>query len=129
MDYVPFNNTKPSNWHSVSLSSIADFINGYSYKSSELADSNIAMATIKNFERNGCFKLGEYKEIIPSSKLKPEHHAFLFDILVAHTALTQNTDVIGNVELILSVADYHNIVFSMYTHMSHVRELDFTTDL
>ncbi|MFR9066016.1 MAG: hypothetical protein ACLVJH_02895 [Faecalibacterium prausnitzii] len=42
----------------------------YSYKGSELTDSTIAMATIKNFDRKGGFKLDGYKEIIPSSKLK-----------------------------------------------------------
>ncbi len=71
------------------------------------------MATIKNFDRNGGFKLDGYKEICPSSKLKDHHHAQMFDILVAHTDLTQNADVIGNAELILNKADYEDIVYSM----------------
>ena len=71
------------------------------------------MATIKNFERKGGFKLDGYKEIIPSEKLKPEHHASIFDTVVAHTDLTQNADVIGNAEPILSMSGYNDIVFSM----------------
>ena len=71
------------------------------------------MATIKNFDRKGGFKLGGYKEIQPSAKLKPEQHAQLFDILVAHTDLTQNAEVIGNAEPILSMSGYNDIVFSM----------------
>ena len=71
------------------------------------------MATIKNFDRKGGFKLDGYKEIIPSSKLKPEYHAELFDTLVAHTDLTQNAEVIGNAEPILSFSGYDDIIFSM----------------
>ena len=71
------------------------------------------MATIKNFDRNGGFKIDGYKEIIPSNKLKPEHHANLFETLVAHTDLTQNAEVIGNAEPILSFSGYDDIVFSM----------------
>ena len=71
------------------------------------------MATIKNFDRKGGFKLDGYKEVVPSGKLKPEHHASLFDTLVAHTDLTQNAEVIGNAEPILSFSRYEDIIFSM----------------
>ena len=79
----------------------------------ELSESDTAMATIKNFERNGGFKLSGYKEINPSSKLKPNQYADLFDTLVAHTDLTQNAEVIGNAEPVLSKSGYKDIVFSM----------------
>ena len=95
------------------MASFAKFISGYSYKGNELQDSTIAMATIKNFDRKGGFKLDGYKEIIPSSKLKPEHHAKIFDTLVAHTDLTQNAEVIGNAEPVLSFSGYDDIIFSM----------------
>ena len=71
------------------------------------------MATIKNFDRKGGFKLDGYKEIVPSSKLKSEHHVELFDTLVAHTDLTQNAEVIGNAEPVLSFSGYDDIIFSM----------------
>ena len=113
VDYAPFGYRQPSSWSTVSLSSIATFISGYSYKGMELSESDTAMATIKNFERNGGFKLSGYKEIKPSSKLKPNQYADLFDTLVAHTDLTQNAEVIGNAELVLSKSGYKDIVFSM----------------
>ena len=113
VDYMPFGYEQPATWSVVPLSSIADFVSGYSYKGSELVESNIAMATIKNFDRRGGFKLDGYKEIQPSAKLKPEQHAELFDTLVAHTDLTQNAEVIGNAEPILSMSGYKDIVFSM----------------
>ncbi len=112
-DFEPFHGIMPSNWSVVPLSDIADFISGYSYKGNELVPSNIAMATIKNFDRKGGFKLDGYKEIMPSDKLKITQYAELFDTLVAHTDLTQNAEVIGNAEPILSMAGYKGIILSM----------------
>lgn len=112
-DYEPFGGVCPDDWTPTPLSAFAQFISGYSYKGSELQESTVAMATIKNFDRKGGFKLDGYKEIVPSSKLKPEHHANLFDTLVAHTDLTQNAEVIGNAEPVLSFSGYHDIIFSM----------------
>lgn len=112
-EYKPFDGVMPSDWVETPLSDIAEFISGYSYKGTELTDSTIAMATIKNFDRKGGFKLDGYKGIIPSSKLKESQHAELFDTLVAHTDLTQNAEVIGNAELVMSKSGYDDIVFSM----------------
>lgn len=112
-DYVPFGGVLPNDWSETPLSNIAEFISGYSYKGNELAESTTAMATIKNFDRNGGFKLDGYKEIVPSSKLKETQHADLFDTLVAHTDLTQNAEVIGNAEPVMSKSGYEDIVFSM----------------
>ena len=112
-DYTPFGGICPDDWEVTPLSSIARFISGYSYKGTELQESSIAMATIKNFDRHGGFKLDGYKEILPSSKLKPEHHVTMFDTLVAHTDLTQNAEVIGNAEPVLSFSGYEDIIFSM----------------
>lgn len=103
-----------SNWKETSLSGVASFVGGYSYTGEELTDcSNVAMATIKNFGRNGGFKPDGFKGINPSAKLKECHYANLFDILVAHTDLTQNADVIGNAELLLTCGKYDSIIFSM----------------
>ncbi len=99
--------------YSTKLETIASFVGGYSYKGKELVPSKIAMATIKNFNRNGGFKLDGYKEIEPSDKIKPVQFANLYDILVAHTDLTQNAEVIGNTELVLSFGGYESIIFSM----------------
>ena len=112
-EYKPFDGVMPSDWVETPLSDIAEFISGYSYKGTELTDSTIAMATIKNFDRKGGFKLDGYKEIIPSSKLKESQHAELFDTLVAHTDLTQNAEVIGNAEPVMSKSGYDDIIFSM----------------
>ena len=88
-------------WTKGSLSDIASFVGGYSYKGDELVDSsNTGMATIKNYNRSGGFKTDGFKAINPSD-------------LVAHTDLTQNAEVIGNAELVLSLGEYNKIIFSM----------------
>lgn len=109
-----FVDNRKEDWEEKSLSEIADFIGGYSYKGNELVESSsTAMATIKNFERKGGFKVDGFKDIVASPKLKAEQHAELFDILVAHTDLTQNADVIGNAEILLTFGGYTDVIFSM----------------
>ena len=70
------------------------------------------MATIKNFDRNGGFKVEGYKEIAPT-KTKEEHFLKDFDLLVAHTDLTQAADIIGNPALVLSKGKYEKLIMSM----------------
>lgn len=113
VDFEPFGGTMPKDWKEINLSDIATFVGGYSYKGSELQTSSTAMATIKNFDRSGGFKLDGFKEIIPSSKLKSTQYVELFDTLVAHTDLTQNAEVIGNAEILYSKNSYQNIIISM----------------
>lgn len=54
-----------------------------------------------------------FKEIVPSYKLKESQTAKLFDVLVAHTDLTQNAEVIGNAEILNSTMGYDKVIFSM----------------
>ena len=113
IDFAPFGGTMPRDWKELSLADIADFINGYSYTSSELKESKLAMATIKNFDRNGGFKIDGYKELIPTKKIKTDQYIKLFDIIVAHTDLTQKAEIAGNAEIVLSKSKYEDIICSM----------------
>ena len=113
VDFAPFGGKMPSDWKESSLADIAEFINGYSYTSNELKESKLAMATIKNFDRNGGFKIDGYKELIPTKKIKPDQYIKLFDIIVAHTDLTQKAEIAGNAEIVLSKSKYEDIICSM----------------
>lgn len=113
IDFEPFGGKMPNDWKETRLSSISEFVGGYSYKSSELQPSSTVMVTIKNFDKSGGFKLDGFKEIRPSEKLKENQKISLFDILVAHTDLTQNADIIGNTEMLLSTAGYSSAIISM----------------
>lgn len=101
-------------WKKVQLSEIANFVSGYSYKGNELVDNDdCVLVSIKNFDRNGGFKIDGFKGLIPSTRLKDSQKVELFDILVAHTDLTQNAEVIGNAEMLLSKMNYQTVVASM----------------
>ena len=107
------NNAEKDDWEEYLLSDISKMINGYSYKGNELVEkSNIGMATIKNFERTGGFKLDGFKDIVPQ-KCKIDHYVKPFEILVACTDLTQNADIIGNAIMLLNNANYDEIIMSM----------------
>lgn len=100
-------------WKEYNFTELAEFYNGYSYSGKELVDnSNVGMATIKNFERKGGFKEDGFKAIEPI-KAKDIHYAEKFDILVACTDLTQNADIIGNAIMLLNTGKYKDIVISM----------------
>lgn len=122
VDFEPFKDGKfvdselgmiPEGWKVISLNEILDNVSGYSYKGSELQSSNIAMATIKNFERKGGFKTEGYKEIVISKKIKETQFVNMFDVLVAHTDLTQNAEIVGNPAIVLSKGGYEKIIMSM----------------
>lgn len=98
----------------IALSDIADFYNGYSYSGEELCElSTDCLATIKNFDRQGGFKIDGFKPIKVVGKIKPEMYAEIGDLLVAHTDLTQNADIIGNPVLLLNTSKYQRVVLSM----------------
>lgn len=103
----------PKEWIVQELGEIVDTFNGYSYKGKELGESNDAMITIKNFDRNGGYKLDGLKEIIISEKVKEHHYVNIGDIIVAHTDLTQGAEIIGNPIIITSKYKYNKLIMSM----------------
>lgn len=105
----------PKGWELIKLSELCEPVNGYSYKGEELMESNDAMITIKNFAVDGSFKIDGYKELLINERVKDKHYANLFDIIVAHTDLTQNADIIGNPVMVLDKAEYNRVIFSMDT--------------
>ena len=96
------------------MSDIAEFISGYSYKGTELTDSTIAIGNNKELltVKADSSWMG-IKKLYHHQNYKESQHAELFDTLVAHTDLTQNAEVIGNAEPVMSKSGYDDIVFSM----------------
>ena len=122
MDFEPFQDGEfednefgriPKGWRVRELGEIVEIINGYSYKGSELTDSDDALMTIKNFDRNGGLKIDGFKEIEVSGRVKERQYLNLFDVLVACTDLTQKADIIGNPILVLTKSKYNNLIASM----------------
>ena len=95
------------------MDDLVDCISGYAYSSTELVEeSNTALTTIKNFDRAGGFKESGFKPIKISKEPKDGQFLDLFDIVVAHTDLTQAAEIIGNAELILTKGQFDKLVMS-----------------
>lgn len=102
----------PEGWELHPLEDLVKVHNGYSYKGSELQESNVAMVTLKNFDRNGGFRFDGFKELV-SDRYKEKHIVDVGDLIVAHTDLTQDAEVLGNPALIMKNEKYTELVVSM----------------
>lgn len=100
-------------WEGICLSEWVEVINGISYKSSDLNPSKVAMVTLKSFDRNGGFRMDGFKEF--TGLYKTKHLISEGDIVVAHTDLTQNLEVIGSPAIVIQDPKYDTLVFSMDT--------------
>lgn len=98
-------------WEEIRLGSIVEVINGVSYKSDDLNSSKTAMVTLKSFDRNGGFRMDGFKEY--TGKYKEQHILKEGDLVVAHTDITQEADVIGNPIMVIGNPKYDTMVYSM----------------
>ncbi|OHX35033.1 restriction endonuclease subunit S [Methylomonas sp. LWB] len=98
-------------WQFVELGNYVNCVNGVSYKSDDLNASTTAMVTLKSFDRGGGFRLDGFKEF--TGRYKDQHVVIQGDLIVAHTDITQNAEVIGNPVLVISDPLYETLVISM----------------
>ena len=103
----------PDDWELVNIGSIIDIYNGYSYKGAELQESDCGMVTIKNFNRDGSFRIDGFKEIVYSHKIKKHHFINENDVLISCTDVTQDADIIGNCIMVLDKQNYDELIMSM----------------
>ena len=91
----------PDGWKEYELSELVDTINWYSYKGNELVEkSSEALVTLKSFDRNWWFQTRWFKEF--KWNPKSEQEVFVWDLVVAHTDLTQDAEVLGNPAFIVN---------------------------
>lgn len=95
----------------VELGNYVDCINGFSYKSSELNPSKVGMVSLKSFNRDGGFSIDGFKEF--TGKFKEKQIVIEGDLIVAHTDITQDADVIGNPALVIDNPDFEIMTISM----------------
>lgn len=102
----------PEGWDVEQLNKFTECINGYSYKGSELRESSDkALVTLKSFDRVGGFQVKGFKPF--SGTPKSNQEVLLGDLVVAHTDLTQNAEVVGNPALIFNDAGYKKMFITM----------------
>ena len=102
VDFEPFNGTMPSDWEIVPLEKIADFQNGYAFKSKELLNepSSDCYQVFKqgHIARGGGFIPDGTKSWYPK-KLASKLEKFVLkkgDILMAMTDMKDNVAILGN---------------------------------
>lgn len=102
----------PEGWRGFRLEEIVETINGYSYKGSELVDaSKSALVTLKSFDRNGGFQTRGFKPFTGEPKKNQE--VFIGDLVVAHTDLTQDAEVLGNPAFIFENGYFEKMYITM----------------
>ena len=95
------------------MKDVAQIQSGYSYKSTELVtESSIGMLGIKNFNRNGSFRSDGFKPLKPE-KAKFAQYVALGEIVVAHTDLTQDADIIGRAIQVIDSGGYDRMIAAL----------------
>ena len=95
------------------LSDLCTFVPGYSYSGNELAESSTGMVSIKSVERNGGFKSDGIKALCPLKQIPSLKMCTTGDVLVAHTDLTKNQDIIGSPIIITTKSNFKQLTYSM----------------
>lgn len=111
-------------WRIFQLNELVDIINGYSYKGSELVEySDEALVTLKSFDRNGGFQTRGFKPFRGNPKENQE--VKIGDLVVAHTDLTQDAEVLGNPAFIFDDGGFKK----MYMTMDLVKVVSINEDI
>lgn len=102
VDFEPFGGSMPNDWETVSLDTIADFQNGYAFKSSSLLNEPLP-DTYRVFKqghinRGGGFNSEGTKSWYPKADTKSLTKYILHkgDILMAMTDMKDNVAILGN---------------------------------
>jgi len=102
----------PDGWRVYQLSELVETINWYSYKWNELVEqSNHALVTLKSFDRNWWFQTRGFKPFIWTPKVTQE--VKIGDLVVAHTDLTQDAEVLGNPAFIFDDSGFEKMYITM----------------
>ena len=106
-----FINVFKGGWKEAELRDFITWTTGYSYRSKDLNPSSTALVTLKNFARDGSFRMDGFKEYTGDFKENQVVHQG--DLVIAHTDITQQADVVGNPALVIAPRKYKTLVITM----------------
>lgn len=102
----------PKGWREFKLEELINTVNGYSYKGNELVEqSTEALVTLKSFNRNGGFQTRGFKPFHGTPK--KEQEVVIGDLIVAHTDLTQDAEVLGNPAFVFEDGGFSKMYITM----------------
>ena len=102
----------PEGWRLFQMNELVGTVNGYSYKGKELVEeSDEVLVTLKSFDRNGGFQTRGFKPFkgLPKSTQEVQ----IGDLVVAHTDLTQDAEVLGNPAFIFDNGGFKKMYITM----------------
>jgi type I restriction enzyme S subunit len=115
----------PKEWHVRSVGDVATITRGRSYKSSELAESDTALVTLKSFNRGGGFRRDGFKPY--TGPFKPDQELFEGDCIVSHTDVTQQAELIGRSAQVTGSPLYSRLVASLDIGIVRPKSSDMTS--
>ena len=103
----------PEGWGVRGLGEVVAIVKGCSYRSSQLAESDTALVTLKSFGRGGGYQPEGLKAF--TGDYKPEQVIDPGEVIVACTDVTQAGQVIGHPALVEPSSKYSRLVASLDT--------------
>ena len=98
-------------WETMKIEDALSITKGVSYKSAELADSEVALVTLKSINRGGGYRTDGLKPYV--GKYKPTQVITPGELVVAQTDVTQGAEVIGKPALVLADERQKTLVASL----------------
>ena len=103
----------PAGWQVAALGDVVETVRGRSYKSVDLADSEVALVTLKSFARGRGYREGGLKPY--TGPYKPEQVVEPGEVVVACTDVTQAGEVVGRPAIVQPVPEHAALVASLDT--------------
>lgn len=101
----------PDGWNVKKLNDVANMTRGRSYRSADLTDSNVALVTLKSFNRGGGYRSEGLKPY--TGPYKPEQVVEPSEVIISCTDVTQNAEVIGKPAMVRPNSRYSRFVASL----------------
>jgi len=100
-----------SGWDILEVGHAVDIVKGVSYRSADLAESDIALVTLKSFNRGGGYRSDGLKPYI--GPFKQEQIINPGELILAQTDVTQAAEVIGRPALVVPDNRFRKLVASL----------------
>ena len=103
----------PAGWQVAALGDVVETVRGRSYKSAELAESEVALVTLKSFARGGGYREDGLKPY--TGTYKPEQVVEPGEVVLACTDVTQAGEVVGRPAIVQPAPEFAALVASLDT--------------
>ena len=115
----------PEGWTAEKIGNLVEIVKGKSYRSSELAESDTALVTLKSIMRGGGYRPDGLKPY--TGKYKPEQIITPGELVVSYTDVTQEAEVVGKPAIVRGDERYQTLVASL--DLGIIRPLESTVSI